>query len=153
MAKTKGAEPLTEKQFLYEVAGRVGSDFISPAILKRSAAEGTVSPGDRETILRAALTAIKDEIVDCVVQGYKVNLTGLASFEGVVKPGRPKGTVIRNPFDPDAKEKKLKADEPDKFAVKVSKSSAITGKFPTLKSKDGQELHAKLYVKPKRKKK
>jgi len=144
MARTKWPKALSESEFIEEALkrmdGRLPADFAG------------MSDAAKTKVMRAALTAFKEELVDCVTQGYKVNLTGVASFEPVVKLGRPKGTVVTNPFKPDAKPKTLNADEPDKFAVKIGKSSAFTAAFPSLKSADGKELYAKL-PRPKRTKK
>jgi nucleoid DNA-binding protein len=97
--------------------------------------------------MRKVLTALKEEIVDCVTQGYKVSLSGIVSLEPTVKAGRKKGTVVHNPFD--GTSKTLRADEPDKFVLKVRRSSSISNKFPTLRTADGKALHDRLYVKPK----
>lgn len=155
MAKTKkGAKPLSEAELFEEVAKRLGNGFIPAAVVKRLASDDADDKQDADTatIVRAVVRALKEEIVDCVIQGYSINLTGLAAFEPVVKAGRKKGTIVRNPFDPDAKPKTLKADEPDKFALKVKKSASVGAKFPSLRSTDGQSLHEQLYVKPKKKK-
>ena len=124
---TKGAIPLTEAELIEETAKRL--------------------PGLTSNQVRSVFKALKDEIVDCVTSGYKINLVGIASFEPTVKAGRKKGTVVNNPFD--GTSKTLRADEPDKFVLKVKKSGALTAKFPTMRTKDGQALHAQLYVKPK----
>ena len=152
MAKVKkGAKPLTEADVFEEIAKRLGSDFIPSAIIKRLASDGELSHNDSVTVIRTVVRGLKDEMIDCIVQGYKVSLTGLASFEPVVKAGRKKGTEVRNPFKPDEPPKVLRADEPDKFALKISKSPAVGAKFPTLKSSAGKELHDLLYVAPKKK--
>jgi hypothetical protein len=97
-----------------------------------------------QTDVSKVLSALVTEIQDCLVIGYSVSIPGLLKAEPVVKAGRKKGTVIRNPFDMNAPERKLRADEPDKFAVKLSKSSALAAKFPSLKTKAGKDLHAEL---------
>jgi hypothetical protein len=135
MARKKGPITLSESELLDETLKRLangGHEF--------SRAQA-----------RTMLTALKEELVDCVTSGYKVNLTGVLTIEPVLKAGRKKGTVIRNPFDPDAKPRTLKADEPDKFAVKVSKSTTLNAKFPTVKSKAGQELADQLRLPAKKK--
>lgn len=142
MAAKKGPIAITEADLIHDTIERLGDKLGADA-----------NDGQKTKIVRAVLTALKEEIVASVVQGYSVNLTGLVKFEPVVKAGRKKGTVITNPFKPDEKPKVLKADEPDKFALKIGKSSAVGAQFPTLKTKAGQELHAQLYVKPKAAKK
>jgi nucleoid DNA-binding protein len=123
---SNGAIPLSEAELIEETVKRL--------------------PGVTQSQMRKMLTALKEEIVDCVTQGYKVSLSGVASFEPTVKAGRKKGTVVHNPFD--GTSKTLRADEPDKFVLKVKKSSAISRKFPTLRTAAGKELHDRLYVEP-----
>lgn len=126
MAATK----LTYSEFKEEVAKRLG---------------GSVSRQD----INKVLGAFTEEVADCVVNGYAVQVPGLFSIEPQVKAGRKKGTVVRNPFD--GSEKTLRADEPDKFVVKIKKSSSLARKFPTLRTSAGKELHAKLAAKPSKK--
>lgn len=121
MAK-QGATPLSESEFVDEVLKRLD--------------------GMSKADVRKVLSAIKAEVVDCVSSGYRVTLSGLVSFTPRSKPGRAKGTVVRNPFD--GSEKKLRSDEPDKFVVKAKASSSIASAFPSVKSKDGQELIKRL---------
>ena len=129
----KGPIPLNESDLVHEIGLRL--------------------PGTPESQIRKFLTAFKDEVTDCIISGYKVNLTGLCSFEPVVKAGRKKGTQIRNPFKPDEPPKTLRADEPDKFMVKIKKSPSLTAKFPTVRSGAGQDLHEQLAGKPRARRK
>jgi nucleoid DNA-binding protein len=124
------AQTLTFAEFKDEVAKRLNGD---------------ISKADIGKVLNAFVA----EAHDCLTLGYVVTVPGLFKATPVVKAGRKKGTVVRNPFKPDAPEKKLRADEPDKFTVKLSKSSAISGKFPALKSSQGQALYATLTAKSK----
>jgi nucleoid DNA-binding protein len=126
MAK-KGALPLSEAGFVEEVTNRAG---LSRAVVKQ------------------VVKALKEEAADCLSNGYKVQLSGLVTLEPQAKAGRKKGTVVRNPFD--GTEKKLKSDESDKFKVKAKASPSIAKTFPSVKSKQGQELLKQL-AKPKAK--
>lgn len=125
----KGPLPLSEAGFIEEITTRSG--------LQRS-------------VVKQVVKALKEEATDCLANGYKVTLSGFLTLTPEAKAGRKKGTVVRNPFD--GSEKKLKADEPDKFKVKAKASPAIVANsFPSVKSKDGQELLKQL-AKPKKKK-
>jgi hypothetical protein len=92
-----------------------------------------------------------EEAHDCLANGYVVTIPGLVKLTPAVKAGRKKGTTVRNPFA--GTEKKLRADEPDKFVLRVSKSSAIIKKFPKITTTRGKELHSLLADKPKKKSK
>ena len=127
MAAKKGPLPLSESDFIEEVATRSGQP--------------------RSTV-RDVVKALKVEAIDCLANGYKVSLSGLLTLEPQAKPGRKKGTVVRNPFD--GSERTLRSDEPDKFKVKAKASSAIVKSFPGVKSKDGQALLAQLAKKTKK---
>ena len=120
-----GATKLTYSEFKAEVAKRL--------------------PGVDAKTINKVLGAFTEEVTDCVVNGYAVQVPGLFSIEPVVKAGRKKGTVVRNPFD--GTEKTLRGDEPDKFVVKLKKSSSLARKFPTLRTTAGKELHGKLTAK------
>ena len=117
-----GAVRLSEGDFIHEVQKRV--------------------PELTEGQVRKVVTALKAEVIDCVTNGYTVPLTGLVTFEPTAKPGRKKGTVVRNPFD--GTEKTLRADEPPVFGAKVKRSPSIKGKFPSIKSADGKALYKAL---------
>lgn len=114
----KGATPLTEGELIEETLKRV--DGLSKAQV------------------RAVVKALKEEIADCVQNGYKVSLTGLLTITPRSKPGRKKGTKVRNPFD--GTEKTLRSDEPDKFVVKAKMSSTVASGFPSVKSQAGAAL-------------
>lgn len=124
MAAKKGPLPLSEAELIEETLKRLDSEEVSKAQL------------------RAVVKALKAEIVDCLTTGYKISLTGLVTLTPVAKPGRKKGTKVRNPFD--NTEKTLRADEPDKFKIKAKVSSAVVNAFPSARSKGGQELLAQL---------
>jgi nucleoid DNA-binding protein len=128
---SNGAVPLSEAELIEETVKRL--------------------PGFTKNQVRQVVTALKEEIVDCVTQGYKVGLSGIVAFEPTVKAGRKKGTVVHNPFD--GTSKTLRADEPDKFVLKVRRSTAIGKKFPTLRTAAGRELHEQLYKAPAKAKK
>jgi nucleoid DNA-binding protein len=127
MAKIKGPQPLTEAEFIVELG-------------KRLEASGTLlSAAD----LRAVVKGLKAEAIDCLANGYKVTLSGFATFVPVAKAGRKKGTVVRNPFD--GSTRTLRADEPDKFRVKARASGSIVSKhFPTARTQQGKDLLAQL---------
>ena len=128
--KAKGPITLTEAELVGRVTDRVGNGF-------------------SQRDVREVVKALKAEIVESVASGHKVTLSGLCKFTPSVKAGRKKGTVVRNPFD--GSEKTLRADEPDKFVVKVGRSSALANAFPSLRSAAGKALHERLYVRAKRK--
>lgn len=126
------AQPLTFAEFKAEVEKRL---------------DGAVSKAD----IARVFNAFVEEAQDCLVNGYVVSVPGLFKATPVVKAGRKKGTVVRNPFE--GTEKTLRADEPDKFVVRLSKSSALLGKFPSVKTAAGKDLHATLTAKSKTKRK
>jgi nucleoid DNA-binding protein len=119
MAVQRGPYLLTESELIGEVANRVGNGF---------------SKADVNTVVKA----MKAEIIECIQLGHKVTLAGLVIFTPVAKPGRKKGTVVRNPFD--GTSKTLRADEPDKFVVKARVSAGVKNGFPSSRTKDGQAL-------------
>jgi nucleoid DNA-binding protein len=99
-------------------------------------------PWATDAQVKKFIKAFKEEVTECVNAGYKVSLSGLLSIEPIAKPGRKKGTVVRNPFD--GSEKTLRADEPPKFAVKVKRSPSIAKGFPSIKTNDGKQLYMDL---------
>lgn len=119
------SQPLTQAAFIDEVVARV--DGISKSDVKR------------------VIGAVVEELGDCISNGYKVNLGGIAIFEPRAKKGRKKGTKVRNPFD--GTTKTLRADEPDKVTVKVRVGAALKNALPGPKTKDGQAL-VKQLLKP-----
>jgi nucleoid DNA-binding protein len=121
------AQALTAAEFKEEVAKRLGDDISKATVNK-------------------VFAALVEEAHDCLVNGYVVTIPGLVKLTPAVKPGRKKGTVVKNPFA--GTEKKLKADEPDKFVLRVSKSSSILKKFPKITTARGKELHGLLADKP-----
>lgn len=124
---TKGAIPLTEAELINEIHTRVGDSFTHSQV---------------STVVKAA----KAEIIDCLANGYKVNLSGLLILTPTAKAGRKKGTKVRNPFD--GTTKTLRADEPDKFKIKARVSpSVVTKNFPTTRTQKGQDLIKALTVK------
>lgn len=116
----KGATPLTEGELIEEVVGRLDGAGLS------------------KSQVRDVVKALKAEIADCLQNGYKVSLTGLLTITPRSKPGRKKGTKVRNPFD--GTEKTLRADEPDKFVIKAKVSSSVAAGFPSVKSQAGAAL-------------
>lgn len=132
MAAKKGAIPLSEAEFVEEIAGRL---------------DGAVSKGQVKQVVKA----LKEEAIDCLANGYKVTLTGFLTLTPTAKAGRKKGTVVRNPFD--GSTKTLRSDEPDKFKVKAKASAAIVNKhFPSVKSGAGVDLLKQLTPAKKKKK-
>lgn len=119
MAVQRGPYVLTEANLIGEVTTRVGNGF--------SKAE-----------VASIVKALKVEITECIQLGHKVTLNGLVVFTPVAKEGRKKGTVVRNPFD--GTTKTLRADEPDKFAVKARVSAGVKDGFPSSKTQQGQAL-------------
>lgn len=114
----KGATPLTEGELIEETLKRLDG----------------VSKSDVSKVVKA----LKAEIADCLQNGYKVTLSGLLTITPRSKPGRKKGTKVRNPFD--GTEKTLRADEPDKFVIKAKVSSSVAKGFPSVKSQAGAAL-------------
>lgn len=128
MAKnSKGATPLSESELIDEVLKRL---------------EGNGGEGWTKADVKQAVKAIKDEIEDCLINGYKVSLGGLLTLTPVAKPGRKKGAKVRNPFD--GTTKTLRSDEPDKFKIKAKVSSTIVKSFPSSTSAAGRELLTQL---------
>lgn len=126
------AQQLTAAEFKEEVAKRLG-DGISKATVSK------------------VFAALVEEAHDCLVNGYVVTIPGLVKLTPAVKAGRKKGTVVKNPFA--GTEKTLRSDEPDKFVLRISKSSAILKKFPKATTARGKELQGLLADKPKKKSK
>jgi nucleoid DNA-binding protein len=120
MATKKGPLPLSEAELIDETLKRL--------------------EGVSRAQVRDVVKALKAEIADCLSSGYKVSLTGLLTLTPSAKPGRKKGTKVRNPFD--GTEKTLRSDEPDKFRIKAKVSSTIANAFPSTRSKDGQAVDA-----------
>ncbi len=132
MAAKKGAIPLTEAELIAEVHTRIEND----------------GGGIPKATVTAVVKALKAEMVDCLINGYKVGLSGVFSLTPTAKAGRKKGTVVRNPFD--GSTKTLRSDEPDKFKVKAKASPAVLKEFPGVRSAAGADLMAML-TPPKRK--
>ncbi|MDX6485968.1 MAG: Bacterial DNA-binding protein [Gaiellaceae bacterium] len=105
--------------------------------------EGDYSKSD----VKKVLDAVAVELQDCLANGYKVSITGVGRFEPRAKAGRKKGTLIRNPFDPDAPPKKVTADEPTKIVVKAFPAAALKNGMPGPKTKKGQDLAKELLKK------
>jgi nucleoid DNA-binding protein len=119
----KGATPLSEGDLITEIHSRLTKDGAD------------VSVAD----VRKFVKAFKEEVVDCLSNGYKVSLSGLLTITPTAKPGRKKGTKVRNPFD--GTTKTLRADEPDKFRIKAKVSTAIVNNhFPKATTAAGQAL-------------
>lgn len=119
MASKSGATALSEAELIHELGKRL--------------------PGIPAATIKAVVKGFKEEVTECLSQGYKITLSGLLTITPGSKPGRKKGTVVRNPFD--GTSKTLRADEPDKFFVKAKASTlTILKSFPTVKSAKGQEL-------------
>lgn len=128
MAAKRGPEPLSEAGLIEEIHTRLDS---------------TVSKADVKVVVKA----LKEEIAECLQNGYKVTLTGLMIITPSVKPGRKKGDKVYNPFD--GTTKTLRADEPPKFNAKASISSVVKNGFPDPKKTDGAALVAQLTPKKK----
>lgn len=113
------AKLLSFAEFKHEVYNRIG---------------GEVSKADIAKILAATA----EELGDCLANGYKVNMSGIANFTPRVKAGRKKGTVVRNPFD--GTTKTLRADEPDKVSIGVRCPAPLKNAMPSPKTAAGQAL-------------
>jgi nucleoid DNA-binding protein len=123
------AKALTATEFIEGVSGQL---------------DGEYSKAD----IRNVLAAVAAELQDSLASGYKVSISGVGRFEPRAKAGRKKGTLIRNPFDPDAPPKKVAADEPTKIVVKAFPAAALKNGMPGARTKKGQEL-AKALLKKK----
>ena len=130
----KGAIPLSEAELIDEVVSRLES------------AKVELSKAQVKTVVKA----LKEEVADCLQNGYKVNLSGLVIFTPKVRAGKKKGTVVRNPQTGETST--IKKDMPDEFKVGARVSKGVVDGFPSLKSNAGQELHKRLYKKPAKKK-
>ena len=119
MAKSK-ATPLTASEFASEVLNRLDGAGYSRSDVKR------------------IMDAIAEEAQDCIANGYSVPLLSLVKIEPVVKKGRKKGTVVRNPFD--GTTKTLRSDESDSVKVKAKPLGKLKNALPSPKSKAGKEL-------------
>jgi nucleoid DNA-binding protein len=129
-SKSKGPIPLSEAELVDEIVTRLSDE------------EKFTKANVREVV-----KALKAEVADCLQNGYKVTLTGLVIFTPKVKNGKKKGAKVRNPSD--GSETIIKKDQPDEFSARASVSKSVKEGFPSLKSNAGQELHKRLYVKPK----
>lgn len=122
------AEPLSHADFIEEVTSRLDGELSKAQV-------------------RSCVKAVSEELADCLANGYKVNVSGIGIFEPRAKKGRKKGTLIRNPFDPDAKPKKVAKDEPDKVTIKVRAGAGLKNALPDPKKADGVALAKKLLKK------
>lgn len=129
---------------------RMPADALTIADVKQEMIDNRLDGVSRK-VVNDVVKALVEEVHDCLANGYKVTIPGLGTYEPVLKAGRKKGTVVRNPFN--GTEKTLRSDEPDKFVVKVKKPQGIANRvgFPSLKSKNGQELAKRLKPKAKAK--
>lgn len=95
---------------------------------------GTVSHAD----INEVMAAFVDEAQECLSIGYSVTIPGIGKLRPTVKAGRKKGAVVRNPFN--GEERKLTANESDKFVVKFTRSTKLNGIFPDSKTSAGKQL-------------
>lgn len=123
----KGAEALSESQL---------ADLVTYRVNERDG--GTMSKSD----VKRVIGAFKEEVVDCLVNGYKVKLNGLASFEAKLVPEKKKGEPVRNPATGETAPRAKTTPAGFKGSVRVSPS--IKSKFPATKSSNGRELAIKL---------
>jgi nucleoid DNA-binding protein len=112
---------------------------VSEATLVKDVAFATGYP-QRE--VRDILSAVKDEIVDNLVDGSKVNLMGLVRFTPSYVAAKKKGELVRNPATGEMI--KRAAGVPASFRVKASASSAIKKQFPSVASSAGKKLESLL---------
>jgi nucleoid DNA-binding protein len=120
------AQTLNEVAFAKEFAKRLGLDPEQKADL---------------TEARRILTAFKDEVTDCLVNGYKVTLTNFVRFEPRFSPAKAMGEMVNVPGR--GQQPRAKA-EPAGFKAKAFTSESISAAFPSIRSKAGQELAATL---------
>lgn len=121
--KAKGAKPLSESEFIDEVVNRLGGAM-------------------PKTQVRAVVKAMKEEIADCLANGYKVTLTGLVRFEPKFVPEKKKGEPVRNPSTGETAPRAKTV--PASFKAKAFASSSLKKVFPTIKSSAGTELAKQL---------
>lgn len=120
------AKPLTHAEFIDEVVKRLDGEA-SKAEVKR------------------LVTAVAEELGDCLANGYKVSIAGIGIFEPRAKKGRKKGTKVRNPFDQTVKT--IKKDEPDKVTIKARPAGALKKALPDPAKADGIALAKQLLKK------
>lgn len=134
MAASSGPEPLSESAFIGEVTRRVNLGLTE---------EKQLHP----TIVRLVVKAFKEEVIDCLKNGYKVTLNGLVRFEPKYVTPKPKGEMVRNPGTGETAPRA--AAIPASFTSKAFMSSAIKKVFPSTKTKAGIALAEQLAPKPK----
>jgi nucleoid DNA-binding protein len=121
-ATKSGPIPLTEAQFIDELLKRC--DGMSKADVK------------------LVVKAFKEEVVDCLTNGYKVSLSGLVRFEPKYVGEKKKGEMVRNPATGETQPRA--ASVPASFRAKAYASSAIAKQFPTTRSSVGKALATQL---------
>jgi len=88
--------------------------------------------------VKKVIDAFKEEVVDHLVSGTKVNLVGFGSWTPVyVKPKR-KGEMVRNPSTGEEAPRAKAVDAA--FKVKASASPSLKTKFPKVKTAPGAKL-------------
>lgn len=142
--KSKGPIPLSEAELIQEI---LDNRIDLGKYLRTEDSEKGLSEAQIKAFTKDVIAGLKTEVADCLQNGYKVTLNGLVIFTPKVKNGAKKGTKVRNPSDGSVKT--LKADKPDEFKARARVSKSVSDGFPSLKSNAGQELHKRLYVKPK----
>lgn len=88
--------------------------------------------------VREIVSALSAEIVDYLVGGNKVSLTGFVTFKPSYVPEKKRGELVRNPATGEMM-KRAKA-EPASFRVKATASPSIKKQFPSVKSAAGAKL-------------
>jgi len=87
-------------------------------------------------VLRSVIANVQLELQD----GNEVKIPGFVSFQYRVRPGKKKGTVVRNPFD--GTERKLDAAQPAKILVRPRVSTAIRNAAPSPRTAAGKAIMA-----------
>lgn len=126
-----GAIALTEGDFVKEFAKRLGLDAEKPADVKEA---------------KRILAAFKAEMIDCVINGYKVTLNGFGRFEARYVPAKLKGEMVRAPGSTELKPRAT--GEPESFKAKAFMSPAVSKQFPSTRTKAGKSLVEQLAPAP-----
>ena len=87
-------------------------------------------------MLRSVIANVQLELQD----GNEVRIPGFVSFKYRVRPGKKKGTVVRNPFD--GTERKLDAAVPPQILVRPRVSTKIRNAAPGPRTAAGKAIMA-----------
>ena len=122
----KGPTPMSEAEFVERLAENLGDfEYVGGA---RGA--------------KMWLKTFKQTLAECVVEGNKVNLSGLLRVEPKFVPAKPKGEMVRNPST--GKTAPRAVAVPAAFKVKATASPSLKAAFPSTRTGAGKALAEKL---------